>query len=105
MRNLTPIDRAWADDAACKGMAKDYGYDLFFDETMENQAKQICAQCPVRAECLFEAISNSEYVGVYGGMNPREREGHYRRYRYLTRTKGMERTVESLLAWNEQAAG
>lgn len=37
------------------------------------RAKQICAGCPVRAECLAYAIEADEEFGIWGGLNRAER--------------------------------
>ena len=39
----------------------------------ERQAKQVCAACPVRAECLDYALRVNEPLGVWGGLDPIER--------------------------------
>jgi WhiB family transcriptional regulator, redox-sensing transcriptional regulator len=39
----------------------------------EAQAKQICATCPVRAQCLAWALESREPWGVWGGLTPSER--------------------------------
>jgi len=43
--------------------------DLFFAESPVDvaSAKELCAECPVRAECLAEAIKRAEPWGVWGG--------------------------------------
>lgn len=64
---------SWAETAACRG------YDLaeFFTESKlgMKRAKQICAGCPVRRQCLEEALRaevGSRY-GIYGGLTAAER--------------------------------
>lgn len=41
-------------------------------------AKAICAGCPVRVQCLDEALARIPY-GVAGGLTPEERRGRHRR--------------------------
>lgn len=36
-------------------------------------AKQVCAKCPVRQECLDYALKNDERFGVWGGLTGPER--------------------------------
>ena len=60
----------WAADAACKGETPDA---LFVRGAEQNKAKQVCAGCPVRTECLAEALDNQIEWGVWGGMTERER--------------------------------
>lgn len=37
------------------------------------RAKLVCAGCPLRRDCLQEALQDSELVGVWGGYDDRER--------------------------------
>lgn len=43
--------------------------DLWFAETPTDleRAKELCAECPVRAQCLASALSRHEPWGVWGG--------------------------------------
>lgn len=58
----------WREHAKCAGRG-----DLFFDDLYEQQAKAICADCPVREQCLEHALRTPEQYGIWGGMTPRER--------------------------------
>ncbi len=58
----------WREHAKCAGKG-----DLFFDDLRDQQAKAICADCPVREQCLDHAVRTPEQYGVWGGMTPRER--------------------------------
>jgi len=67
-----PVD--WSKRAACASADP----DLFFPEpdTPEEQieaAKQICASCPVRRECLEDAIRRGESEAICGGLTGKER--------------------------------
>jgi WhiB family redox-sensing transcriptional regulator len=69
-------NRKWTEQAACKGMDT----NLFFpdDRTPQNSskydvAKQVCAECPVKEECLTYAIENDIRVGMFGGMSRKQR--------------------------------
>jgi WhiB family redox-sensing transcriptional regulator len=44
-------------------------------------ARQICAECPVKAECLEYALENRIDHGVWGGCSERERRRIQRRRR------------------------
>ncbi|MBT2368874.1 WhiB family transcriptional regulator [Streptomyces sp. ISL-10] len=57
-------------DAACHGADPD---ELFADSTGQNRAKAVCTGCPVRTECLADALDNRVEWGVWGGMTERER--------------------------------
>ena len=50
------------------------------------KAKAACKKCPVRQECLDEAIKNGERFGVWGGMDTLERQREARRRRELSRS-------------------
>lgn len=67
---------SWRRDAACR----DFPTDLFFPighgpraEAQANQAKSICDQCPVRAECLDYSLLINAQFGVFGGLTEDER--------------------------------
>lgn len=70
---------AWQRDAACA--AEDP--ELFFagDDASVEEAKQVCAVCPVRTECLETALAVNEMHGVWGGMAEGERRRLIRRRR------------------------
>lgn len=40
---------------------------------VEHRAKRICAKCPVRRDCLTEAIGFNEEYGIWGGTLPGDR--------------------------------
>ncbi len=82
---------AWQRHAACR----DQSSDVFFSPPeeqgqaradREEQAKRICARCPVQRSCLDHALRAEEPYGVWGGLTEAER-------RHLTPT-----TRTSLLA-------
>lgn len=56
---------------ACRGLDA----SIFYPDTDEEAdvAKQVCAECGVRAACLEYALSRREKVGVWGGATERER--------------------------------
>jgi WhiB family redox-sensing transcriptional regulator len=70
----------WVDDwtvaAACRGMDPD---ELFVQGAAQNRAKAVCSGCPVRTECLADALDNRVEFGVWGGMTERERRALLRR--------------------------
>ncbi len=66
----------WAASAACRASRPDA---LFVKGAEQNRAKQMCAACPVRAECLAEALDDRIEWGVWGGMTERERRALLRR--------------------------
>jgi len=66
----------WAAQAACQSKISD---DLFVRGAEQNRAKQICQTCPVKLDCLAEALENEIEWGVWGGMTERERRALLRR--------------------------
>lgn len=72
--------RNWVEDwtiaAACRGMDPD---ELFVQGAAQNRAKTVCAACPVRTECLADALDNRVEFGVWGGMTERERRALLRK--------------------------
>jgi WhiB family redox-sensing transcriptional regulator len=73
-RNMWVED--WASRAACKTDTPDA---LFVRGAEQNKAKLVCNGCPVRTECLAEALDNQIEWGVWGGMTERERRALLRR--------------------------
>jgi WhiB family redox-sensing transcriptional regulator len=71
---LKPQD--WRVDAACNGDDPD---ELFVRGAEQRKAKLVCVACPVRTECLAEALDNRIEFGVWGGMTERERRALLRR--------------------------
>ena len=61
----------WMDRAACKGVDT----APFFSEyrVEQNRAKEVCATCTVRTDCLDYAILTNSRFGIFGGMTYRER--------------------------------
>jgi WhiB family redox-sensing transcriptional regulator len=66
----------WAASAACRAADPDA---LFVQGAAQNRAKSICLGCPVRTECLADALDNRVEFGVWGGMTERERRALLRR--------------------------
>lgn len=67
---------AWRSDAACR----DTDPDLFFPVgttgpaiTQIDAAKEVCAACEARVECLEFAIATNQDSGVWGGTSEEER--------------------------------
>jgi WhiB family redox-sensing transcriptional regulator len=65
----------WRKHATCLGLSPDMFYpEKFSGQSVANNAKRICASCPVREECLTDAINTVDYFGVRSGMTPKERK-------------------------------
>ncbi len=66
----------WAARGACRSTDPD---SLFVQGAAQNRAKSVCMSCPVRTECLADALDNRIEFGVWGGMTERERRALLRR--------------------------
>lgn len=66
----------WASRGACRETDPD---SLFVQGAAQNRAKTVCMSCPVRTECLADALDNRIEFGVWGGMTERERRALLRR--------------------------
>jgi WhiB family redox-sensing transcriptional regulator len=73
------MNLSWRQRAACKGVDPDIFYPASDEEAEE--AKAICATCPVREACLEYALANRERDGVWGGATERERRRMIRQRR------------------------
>jgi hypothetical protein len=70
------VNSDWQADAACRQTDP----ELFFPEgrsqraeAQRQQAKTVCAACPVRSDCLSWALESGQYLGVLGGLDEDER--------------------------------
>lgn len=69
---VVPDPKGWRKEALCAQTDP----ELFFPEKggSTRDAKFICSRCPVRAECLVDALSGEwGRFGVWSGMSERER--------------------------------
>jgi WhiB family transcriptional regulator, redox-sensing transcriptional regulator len=81
-RVLPPSTRserpAWMDAGRCvTGGNPDAFFPIHASDTAA--AKQACASCPVRAECLAYALEHDQRYGVWGGLDETERDALRRR--------------------------
>lgn len=65
---------AWHEKALCAEVSG----DIFFPEAggiskETSQAKAICERCPVKVECLEDALVGNVGYGIWGGLTPVER--------------------------------
>ncbi|WP_231916055.1 WhiB family transcriptional regulator [Microbacterium karelineae] len=68
----------WTERAACSGMDT----ELFFPTSELHDAglaKAVCEECPVRQDCLEQALRNRETDGVFGGQTAAERRAMARK--------------------------
>lgn len=69
-----PADR-WLGDARCRTLPLDK-LNLFFVDagrSLSREAKALCAECPVRSDCLAHAYDHDIASGYFGGMSPSRR--------------------------------
>jgi WhiB family redox-sensing transcriptional regulator len=69
----------WSDAAACRGSEGSLFFSSEINERKEDRherellAKQLCATCSVRGDCLSAALARHESYGIWGGLNELER--------------------------------
>lgn len=75
-------DLSWRHESACRWIDP----DLFWPQgesaparRQAEEAKAVCAKCPVRTQCLEWAVETRQDFGVWGGMSERERRALHRR--------------------------
>ena len=87
---ITIPDRDWPQLAACSHADP----ELFLPVSASGpsldqitQAKAICADCPVRRQCLAFALDIRQDHGIWGGMSEQERgPGHCRHLKAIQAT-------------------
>lgn len=68
---LLTYNEPWMQDAACASVDP----ELWFPERGGNneEARAICARCPVVAECREYALRNKERYGLWGNTSEKDR--------------------------------
>ena len=71
--------QTWQRNASCVGPDS----SIFYPPTDREagRAKAVCAECPVRQDCLEFALTVREKEGVWGGLTAVERQRLVRRRR------------------------
>ncbi len=69
----------WRMLGACRGLDASIFYTDDDDDAAA--AKEVCAECGVRAACLEYALSHREKAGVWGGATERDRRRMIRQRR------------------------
>jgi WhiB family redox-sensing transcriptional regulator len=67
----------WVAKALCLSRDPD---DLFVRGAAQLKATGICRNCPVRAECLADALDNQMEFGIWGGLTERQRRALLRQH-------------------------
>jgi WhiB family redox-sensing transcriptional regulator len=79
---LADTSTSWLELAACRGKPLSWWYsDSAYTQGV---ARLVCRSCPVRGECLAEALAlevNGERYGMRGGLSADERRGLHVRLR------------------------
>ena len=78
---MSRSELSWRQQGACNGLDP----AVFFPDSEDaaEEAKCICAECPVRVNCLEYALSTREKDGVWGGATDKERRRIIRHRRRL----------------------
>jgi WhiB family redox-sensing transcriptional regulator len=76
----------WTTKALCQEGDPDA---LFVQGAEQNNAKKVCRGCPVRLECLADALDNRIEFGVWGGMTERERRALLRKHADVRSWRGV----------------
>jgi WhiB family redox-sensing transcriptional regulator len=64
---------SWAGRGACRTSDPELFFPTGTSAEEAVEAKQVCATCPVLAECRSYAIRHAEPDGIWGGLTPKER--------------------------------
>jgi WhiB family redox-sensing transcriptional regulator len=73
------MNLSWRLKGACRGLDPAIFYPVSEEDAEE--AKAVCANCPVREPCLEWALGTREHDGVWGGATERERRRMIRQRR------------------------
>jgi WhiB family redox-sensing transcriptional regulator len=65
--------RGWRDEAACRDENPELFFPLPSNTADERRAKAICWTCPVREDCLADALTTGASEGIWGGLTDEER--------------------------------
>ena len=75
----------WQHQAACRDHPDP---DAFYSTDDDQQAELIagyCERCPVRTECLVDALDRGDTEGIWGGTTPDQRRDITRLAQEITR--------------------
>jgi len=68
-----PDETAWMDRAACTGLDPDLFHPISLAAAAYEDARKVCASCPVAEHCLDYALAHRIDHGVWGGHTAPER--------------------------------
>ena len=89
-------DKHWTALGACRNASPD---DLFVEGAAQRAAREVCATCSVRMECLIDALDHRMVFGVWGGMTERERRALLRRYPAVSSWREQLEAEPTLVSW------
>jgi WhiB family redox-sensing transcriptional regulator len=71
---LNDSRETWDEDAECAKFENRDKINIFFSNKNNDkfQAKLMCSSCPVRKECVKDALESKRLYGVWGGLDDRE---------------------------------
>ena len=95
-------DESWGERASCRSWNPDA---LFVQGASQHAAKKVCHGCPVRTECLAEALDGRMEFGVWGGMTERERRAVLRRRPNVVSWRGLLEAARDEHEFATSAAG
>lgn len=70
VRETSEESREWTTMGRCVGRDPD---ELFVTGAAQRVAAKVCSGCPVRLQCLSDALDNRVEFGVWGGLTERQR--------------------------------
>jgi len=88
----------WREQAACRHENPELFFPIGTSGPALDQideAKAVCARCPVREICLQVALDHGEDEGIWGGTTPQERRELIRRRRRGVQTVPRRRATGS----------
>jgi WhiB family redox-sensing transcriptional regulator len=65
----------------------------------QRSAREVCVSCPVRIDCLIDALDHRILFGVWGGMTERERRALLRRYPDVASWRDIVEADPELVSW------
>jgi WhiB family redox-sensing transcriptional regulator len=71
-------DEHWTAHASC-GAGRVQPDALFVEGSAQREVRSVCVTCPVRLECLADALDSRSDFGVWGGMTQRDSRALLRR--------------------------
>lgn len=68
-----PLPGPWAQEGACRGWPTSWWFPERGTPEALVRAREICAGCPVRIECADYALEHSGLLGLWGGLDVKQR--------------------------------